>query len=847
MLLPIQICLCPLFQVSAADADIGDNGRISYNIERPLNALPQFEIDETTGLVTTAMSFDREARRTYQIRITGKDGGPGHEEAERLMGFCQVEIEIADVNDNKPIFDDKRYSLNVPKNIETGHSVLHVSATDKDTGSNALITYDLEESNSHFRISNTTGIITTKKSLTVGTYKFSVIARDNGIPPQLSKASVVITVFGVGNDPPKFTQNEYNARIREDAYMQEVTRVKATSRNPEDNIYYSIVNVPQPFSINTITGIIQIRHPLDYEVTPNYTLIIRAQNEADPPLVSLARLRIFVEDVNDSPPEFPVSKYEGQVAENSPIGSSVIEVKAKDPDEGENGRVSYKFLRKKSYQSFDLNPKTGLISTKKIFDREETGRYTLIVGARDHGNPSKDSQAIVEIIISDQNDNAPVFTSSVYNVSVSEDIPTGKPILRVSAIDKDIGKNAIVNFYIEAGNRGAAFAIDKVGQISIASSLDRETQDFYELRISAVDGKNSGRAVVYVTVEDVNDNNPVFSNNTYVAWVRENAPEGTYVTTLSATDRDLGQGGVVSFSISGQGLDAFEVDRETGVLITIRSLDREVKARYDFLAFATDDPEAPTGSRRTGWCDVIIRVRDVNDNSPKFPDDTYEGIVRENQLPGATVMTISAVDDDDPNENGNAIMTYKLLDDADGLFKIDRDSGLITTRATLDREQTDQFKLVVKATDRGATALSGQVEVKVKVSDANDQRPQFITKTFSATVSENAAIGSSITVLNATDDDIGINARLRYSIVKGGTNGEGEGRRMFRVGEDTGILQVARSLDYETKKDYHLTVKVSTYSILPFLLVLGSNPSTSYCSERASSFEKISQKEDFHS
>ena len=800
------------FQVSAEDGDMGENGQVSYHIERPTNGKPYFQIDSTSGLVTTAMTFDREKKRSYQIRITGKDGGPNREEAERLMGFCQVEIQIDDVNDNAPVFSNTPFSTNIKEDLEKGHIVLHVSATDKDTGSNSLITYSFETPNEQFVISNTTGVITTKRALTSSKYQFFVIARDNGNPPRSAKAAVIISVYKAGKNPPKFTKDVYTARVREDVQQGEiVTRVEATSPDPQNYlIFYSIVNFPQPVYIDPAQGIVKTLRTLDFELASNYTVHIRAQDTQDPPLVAFTRLEILVEDVNDSPPEFPVSKYEGQVAENSPIGSSVIEVKAKDPDKGENGRVSYKFIMKESYESFDLNPLTGLISTKKVFDREKTGRFTLIVEARDHGDFPKDSSCLVDIIINDQNDNPPVFEPSVYNASVSEDATRGTRILEVSAVDNDIGNNAVVNYHITAGNTRAAFAINKdLGQIVVAGSLDRETQDFYQLKIKALDGKNSGSAVVNIYVKDVNDNNPVFSNNTYVAKVYENQPAGSYVTTLTATDKDLGLGGKFLFSISGQGRDAFEIDPTTGELRTIKPLDREGKARYDFLAFATDNPNAETGSRRTGSCDVVVWIRDINDNPPRFPDDAYEGSVQENLLPGAHVMVLSAVDDDDSNENGNAVMSYKLIDDSDGLFKIDRDSGVISTRAKLDREQQDEYRLVVNATDRGKPALWGQVEVMVKVTDDNDHPPRFIEKMFFASVFENVSIDSSVMMLKATDEDIGINARLHYSIVRGGTEGSGESRRMFRIVEDTGALQVARSLDYETKKEYKLTVRVS--------------------------------------
>ena len=805
------------FQVRAEDGDMGDNGKVSYHIERPTAGVPYFEIDINSGLVTTAASFDREKKRSYQIRITGKDGGPDRQEAERLMGFCQVEIMIDDVNDNPPVFGNKRYETSVKEDSEIGQTVLQVSATDKDTGSNALITYSFEKLNTHFSISSVTGIITTNRSLASSEYAFSVVARDNGLPPRQSRAYVIISVYKVGKNPPKFEKEVYFARVPEDLSPGEIVmRVTATTPDPNKMmIYYTIENYPQPFAIGTATGVLKTTQALDYESSPNYTVHIRAQDTQDPPLVSFTRLEILVEDVNDSPPEFPVSKYEGQVAENLPIGTSVIEVEANDPDKGQNGLVSYSFNRKESYDDFALDSVTGLITTKVVFDRERSGRYTLIVEARDHGKVPKKSSCLINVIINDQNDNAPVFKHSVYNISVFEDVVLGARLLTVSAVDDDIGNNAIVNYYITSGNKGAAFAITKeLGQIVVASSLDRETQDYYHLKIRALDGRNSGSAVVNIHIKDVNDNNPEFSNNTYYAKVYENQPSGSYVTTLSATDKDLGGGGLFLYSISGQGRDAFKIDPKTGVLSTVKPLDRETKARYDFLAFATDNPESEAVSRRTGSCDVVIWIRDINDNAPRFPDDIYEGGVQENQSPGARVMELSAFDDDDPNESGNAIMSYELIDDSFGMFRIERDTGLIRTRVKLDREEDDEYLLVVNATDGGNPALSGHVEVKVKVIDANDHPPRFEERIFFASVFENADIDSPVMILKATDEDVGINAKLRYSITQGAWDDAGNGGNMFHVVEDTGEIRVTRSLDFETKQQYKLKVMVSKKCIL---------------------------------
>lgn len=236
----------------------------------------------------------------------------------------------------------------------------------------------------------------------------------------------------------------------------------------------------------------------------------------------------------------------------------------------------------------------------------------------------------------------------------------------------------------------------------------------FHFQVTARDGKNSGRATVNVKVKDINDNDPKFEKQSYEAEIYEQGPPGTFVLELSASDPDEGLGGIFRFAISGQGTDAFEIDAIKGILRTRKELDREKKARYDFLAYAIDAPGH--SSRRTGSTDITIIVKDVNDNRPEFPDVPYIGHVQENLGKGASVIMITAVDGDDPNEQGNAKIIYELIDDANGLFEIDRYKGLIKTRERLDREHRDEYTIRVGASDMGQPPQEGEVSMHKSLS-----------------------------------------------------------------------------------------------------------------------------------
>lgn len=388
------------------------------------------------------------------------------------------------------------FLLFIGEDFDIGRSVIHISANDKDAGSNALITYSLNEPSNFFAIDNETGTITTKAKLIGPTRKYPlrVVARDHGSPHLKSDVAVTITVFGDGNAPPTFDKAVYIVKVREDVSTSHSVITVTAIANNNQNVYYSIVpgnlpftNNPKRFQIGTITGEIETSHQLDYETTSNFSLTIRAETSSNPPGINFATVKIYLEDVNDSPPEFNMPRYQGHVSENAPIGTTVVKVSASDLDMGENGRITYSFVQRKRFRSwkyFSLDENLGVIKTERIFDRERRGRYTLVVAAKDHGIPVKVSTTIVEVIIKDENDNPPVFEQQEYNISIFEDISIGADVIKVSATDRDLGNNAKVSYQITEGNTGAVFHINReFGTITIAGSLDREKKGFYQLEV----------------------------------------------------------------------------------------------------------------------------------------------------------------------------------------------------------------------------------------------------------------------------------------------------------------------------------------------------------------------------
>ena len=201
-------------------------------------------------------------------------------------------------------------------------------------------------------------------------------------------------------------------------------------------------------------------------------------------------------------------------------------------------------------------------------------------------------------------------------------------------------------------------------------------------------------------------------------------------------------------------------------------------------------------------------VLDINDQAPYFPNPPYIGTIEENKPPGTSVTVAQAVDEDDPRENGNTDLTYSLDDDSNGLFKVDKDSGLITNTMTFDREgDANEYNVTIRATDKGVNQLSGTTAVTIRVEDANDHKPKFNPTEYRASVPEDAFPAYSVTKVSASDEDIGFNARLEFTIVSGNDP------YAFYLDPATGEILVSGELDYETKRSYTLKINVSDQGI----------------------------------
>ncbi|XP_068760232.1 protocadherin Fat 4-like [Montipora capricornis] len=795
--------------VSATDLDSGPRGRLLYSIEGG-DGNGVFAIDGNSGALRVLSKLDREQKASYFLNVEARDCGKPPKSA-----LVDVKITISDINDNKPLFDKSPYLVRVNEDAIIGISVTTVFAKDDDAGKNSEITYAIKSGNEQgtFNLNGTSGLIALQRSLdreTKASYQLVVTAVDHGKPPLMSSVDVTVLVNDVNDNPPSFANSIYNCSVAENL-AKKVAVCYVTASDPDaclnGQLYYTIVagDVNNAFQINSATGEITTARILDRETIPVYKLTVMAEDCKSIAKTSKKRsfnattsVLVYILDENDNDPEFLNSSYSFNVKEDVMVAHEVGRVFAEDKDAGQNGYVTYRILAGNSVDSFNINPTSGAITVKSKLDRETYAQYSLTVLAKDSGVPSLSSTTVVIVIIDDVNDNAPVFSKQIFHGNIREDASTGSRVLKVEATDADEGTNGQVKFSLQGTDNGN-FSIDSSGFIHTATQLDYENTKVYILNVTAEDGGSpplSSSAQVNITVINVNDNVPVFDTSLQASMVRENVAIGTRVVRLNATDAD---GNQLSFSIlSGNTGGAFVIHLTSGVITVAAKLDREKTENYTLAV------EAQDAGGQSVTHNATIQVIDVNDNAPHFQQASYATDIMENLSSGQLVANVVATDKD---KGVNALISYKITSGDISQFTIDSNTGSLTTSASLDREHSASYLLVVTAEDHGTPSLSSTVVVTVTVLDENDNAPRFSSPFYKASVLENTAIMTNVLHISATDPDAAENGRVTFSILSGNTN------NAFVINNGSGIIAVNKNLDREAFDAYSLYVRATDNAV----------------------------------
>uniref|UniRef100_A0A3P9HZR5 FAT atypical cadherin 1 n=1 Tax=Oryzias latipes TaxID=8090 RepID=A0A3P9HZR5_ORYLA len=764
---------------------------------RILNPDNRFQISQTSGVVsTTGVPFDREAQDTYDIvvEVTGQDKS---ENAAHVL----VTLTVEDVNDNNPMFVNLPYHALVQMDAEEGQLVRQVTAVDKDVGSNADIHYYLKEHQGNFEITRSGEILLKKKfdkdSLNKD-FVIVVVAQDNGEIPLSAEVEVPVRV--VNKAIPIFERPFYSIEIPENIQLHSpVLHVQANDSEGPRIVYTISEGDPfKQFSIDFNTGVIHVIQPLDFETHPAYKLNVRATDS-----LTGAHSDVFVdiilEDINDNTPVFLSRSYYANISEASVIGTSILQVEAKDSDTGNNQEIFYQLVDEKGKSSnyFIIDRDKGIISLAQALDHEDVQQHKLRVRVVDGGVPALSSEVTVTIDVTDLNDNAPMFTEFIYNTTVSELAPRGHFVIQVQASDPDSSDTKKLEFAIISGNDEQNFAINKqTGTILISNHRRPHMQPLYNLSVSVSDGVFIGSAIVMVTVVGANFHNPTFSQTESLVELVENSPVGTLVAQAQAIDPDEGIYGQITYEIVNDfARDKFSIN-DKGEILTLESLDREntVEKIIPISLMAKD------GGGKVGFCIINVIVTDANDNAPKFRAAEYKATIASDVPRGTSLLKIAASDTD---EGSNADIEYFLEADAENVrenFEIHRTSGVIVTKESLIGLENELYAFFVRAKDTGNPSKDSVVHVYIRIVSSDTPIHKFVEPHYLYTVSEDLPIGTEIALIQAEGHE-----GLTYSLVKGNTPESNEDD-VFVVDRENGALKLQKSLDHEMTKWYQLTL-----------------------------------------
>uniref|UniRef100_UPI00358E6C03 protocadherin Fat 1-like isoform X2 n=1 Tax=Myxine glutinosa TaxID=7769 RepID=UPI00358E6C03 len=805
-----------------------------------------FTIGPRSGLVTLVGKLNRIGKNQTEVEI-----GTDVDES-----FTRVKVKIVDENDHAPRFQYSSYKATVSENVVIGTSVISVLATDADEGENGYITYSISNIVSMpFAIDPFTGIVSTSQELDyelmARAYNLRVRASDWGSPfRRETEVLVSITLNNINDQWPVFEQINCTGFVARDASIGEtVATVSAIDGDELQLVRYEIHsgNEQGMFSLDSTSGMLFIRQPLSNSPRHAYYLQIAATDGdfwAKPLTVNLT-----VEDSRHNPAEihcqntgiaavvakalFHASKLKNMmgmeelfedghsinrhaphfinsvesvvmVREDVAVDSVLFQVSAEDEDGGFNGMIKY-VISGGNDGHFTINSETGSVQVLLPLDYEIRDLHVINVTAFDLGMPQKTSSKIMTVHVLDVNDNKPTFLESSYAVTIREDARPGKHIIRIEAVDTDSLDYGTVRYQLNTHTD--QFAIDeKLGIIRITRSLDRELIPFYELEVEAYDSAEeekmlSSSVIVEVNIDDVNDNRPKFTPNTYSVRLREDVPVGSVVVFLEAWDPDVGSGGEVRYSLLESVNGMFEVDRLSGTVRIAQPLDYETRQFYNLTARAQDGGR-PVSLSST--CQLTVEVVDVDENyySPEFQHFALASGIKEDAPPGSMVVTVSAMDMD----NGRDGRVKYFLHDGSGLgmFTINSDTGEIVTAGWLDSESSTGYWLHVIATDGGVVPRSSSLHLYVEVENVNDNAPCADEVVYRPRVPENAPHGTPVLRLQAQDPDVKSNEWPIFHISGGDPQG------FFSIDKHTGqIATTSRTLDRERQAEHVLEVTIA--------------------------------------
>ncbi|KAI4889693.1 hypothetical protein NFI96_020520 [Prochilodus magdalenae] len=832
-----------LTTVSAADADEGINGVVSYSFaQASVEATHVFEINSETGAITLLNRLDYETEKSYQLHIKAMDNGG-------LADTCKVIIDVIDENDNPPTIQLMSFSNTIAENSPVGTTVAVINVEDADSGQNGVvqckintdIPFKIESSISDYYALITDEILDRENT---AEYNITILVSDQGSPALHSNKTLTVKISDVNDNAPVFDSDQYRAFITENnSPGVAVLTVKARDADfgPNARLSYFLEDsdvmgnpVSSLMSINSDSGVIHAVRSFDYEQMKSFSFNVTARDGGSPPLSSEVMVTVTVQDQNDNAPQvlYPVQTGGSLVAEIVPrsadVGYLVTKVVAVDVDSGQNAWLSYKLQRATDRALFEVGPQNGEIRTVRQVTDKDAVKQKLTVVVEDNGQPSRSAVVNINVAVADSFPEVVSEFSDFTHSREYNDNLTFYLVLALAAVSFLFITTVVViiSVKIYRWRQSRIFYQSNLpvipyyppgyadtgvtGTLPHMYNYDLEyfmtiCMDFVGFCIFSRDRRSSTMQLKWQTVFFflcVYGMDVVFGQARYS--IPEEMPEGSFVGNIA---KDLGI--EISRLVSGKarvvtkgGRQYVELSRDKGALVVKERIDREELCKQTTPCSFSFDLiiENPIQLHR-----ITVEVQDINDNAPKFPKSTVNMKISENTASGTRFPLNRAVDTD---VGVNGIQSYTLSPTDNFKLEINnRADGQkyveMVLHHELDREKHEQLTLVLTAYDGGSPKKSSTVQIHITVLDANDNTPVCKQSVYKAEVRENSPVGTVLTTVSAADADEGINGMVSYSFAQASE----EATYVFEINSETGDITLLNRLDYETEKSYQVDIK----------------------------------------
>ncbi|XP_037132617.1 protocadherin-8-like [Syngnathus acus] len=609
--------------ISSASAYSSVGSRSSFRMMKQFNS-SFIRLRESDGQLSIGERIDREriCKHTLQCLVSF-DVVSFSKEQFKLI---HVEVEVKDINDNSPVFPRKESTMDISENTAVGTRIPLDFAVDEDVGVNYIQSYQISV-NSHFSIdvlSRADGVkyaeLVLMKELdreTQASYALELVAMDGGNPSRSGTTRVNIKVKDYNDNSPVFDQNSFSVDLPEDAPVGTLL-LDLNAEDPDEGLNGEVVygfgnqvplEIRQLFKVDRKSGRLTLESPIDFESKNTYEFDVQAADLGPNPSPAICKIVVQVQDVNDNAPEISITPMTSitagiaYITEAAARESFVALVSTSDRDSGANGQVHCTLYGHDHFRLQQAYEDSFMIVSTSPLDREKIPEYNLTVVAEDLGSPPFRTITQYTIRLTDENDNAPVFSKPVYEVAVVENNAPGAYVTTVVARDVDMGPNGKVTYkladtYFMGSPISTFVSLDPAsGSLYALRSFNYEVMKQLELRITANDGGSpplSGSANVFLRVVDQNDNapaitHPVLNNSSAEVLLPRDAPSGYVITRVEARDADEGVNSELSFGLATGEPSVFSVNKVTGDIYLNRLLSHDVDDTLSVTVTVSDN------------------------------------------------------------------------------------------------------------------------------------------------------------------------------------------------------------------------------------------------------------------